>query len=196
MPDIPATSPVSPASTATTTGGNNIVVETAVNNVPDKIAQLSRQIEVSGTLAELPAGNSVTLNTVIGPLTLLLPQLAQAQQDKLLQQLITLFQNQRPLTVVLQPGNPPSQAFLLLPPASPATQYQSNAANFLQSSFQTSSPPQNLPPLQPNLVLSAVVLPRGVAVPVAPGQTAPIPYNIPNPNQPVLVVPAAVQMRA
>src|SRR6201986_2851128 len=114
MPDIPAASPVSPASSATTSGGNNIVVETAVNSVPDKIAQLSRQIEVSGTLADMPANNSVTLNTVIGPLILMLPQLAQAQQDKLLQQLVSLFQNQKPLTVVMQPGNPPSQAFLLL----------------------------------------------------------------------------------
>jgi len=190
MPDIPAASPVSPASTATTTGGNNIVVETAVNNVPDKIAQLARQIEVSGTLANLPAGGSVTLNTVIGPLVLMLPQLAQAQQDKLLQQLITLFQNQRPLTVVLQPGNPPSQAFLLLPPASQATQYQSSAANFLQSSFQTSSPAQNAPPLLPNLVLSAVVLPRGVAIPVAPGQFGSSPYNIPNPAAGFSTIPA------
>ena len=38
-----------------------------------------------------------------------LPKLAALQQDKLIQQLMTLFQAQRPLTVVMQPGNPLAQ---------------------------------------------------------------------------------------
>ena len=179
MPDIPAASPVSSASSATTSPGNNIVVETTVNNVPDKIQALARQIEVTGTLAQSPAGNSVTLNTVIGPLTLLLPQMAQAQQDKLLQQLITLFQNQKPLTVVLQPGNPPSQAFLLLPPSTQASQYQTAVANFLAPSV----PSQTAPSIAPNTILSAVVLPGGMPLSsAAPAQGGQIPYASLNPN--------------
>src|SRR5580704_16533939 len=91
-------------------------VETTVASLPDKIQQLLRQIQVSGTVAQPPEAGTFILNTAVGQLTLLLPQLAQDEKLKLLQMLNPLFQNQRPVTVVVQPGGPPTQAFILLPP--------------------------------------------------------------------------------
>jgi hypothetical protein len=180
MPDIPPASATSASASAVAPSANNIVIETTVNSVPDKIQALARQIEVSGTLAQPPAGNTITLNTMIGPINLLLPQLAQIQQEKLLQQLNTLFQNQRPLTIVMQPGNPPSQAFLLLPSNTATVQNQSpSATGFLQPSAAA----QSAPPLLPNMSVSAVVLPNGIGTSVAtPGQAGQIPYAALNPN--------------
>jgi len=156
MADVPPASVVSatPATPPVTPSANNIVVETTLYSVPQRIQQLSRQIEVSGTLAEPPGGPTVTLNTAIGPLIIMLPKLAALQQDKLIQQLMTLFQTQRPLTVVMQPGNPPAQAFLLLPQITTAAQSAADAAY-----NPTTAAARALPPLAPNTVLSAIVLP-------------------------------------
>ncbi len=208
MADVPPASAVSPVSaTAAAPSSNNIVIETAVGNAPDKIQQLTRQIEVSGTLAGPPANNAITLNTMIGPITLLLPQLAQVQQDKMLQQLIAIFQNQKALTVVMQPGNPPSQAFLLLPsnptPVQTVQQQTAGIVNFLQPSTAA----QEAPPLLPNITVSAVVLPDGLDIPAPPsvnltGQAGQIPYAALNPainpgltpagNPPVYKPPAQI----
>jgi len=173
MPDVPPASATSSSASSVAPSSNNIVVETTVNSVPDKIQQLARQIEVSGMLAGAPAGNTITLNTLIGPLVLVLPQLVQAQQEKLLQQLMGLFQNQRPLTVVMQPGNPPSQAFLLLPPNQPrAVNFPSALAPQTAASLSTTG-----------MILSAIVLPKGAGSPfVTTGQAGQVPYASLNPN--------------
>src|SRR5262249_25887949 len=146
MADIPPTSAVSQTAPVAPTSGNNIIVEAAVNNKPDKIFQLTRQIEVSGTIEQPPLGNAVTMKTGIGPLMLILPQVTLAQQEKMQQQLMALFQNQKPLTVVLQPGNPPAQAFLLLPPNT------GSAANSAAVAQLLNPQASNLPILQPNVL--------------------------------------------
>ncbi|MGE3622551.1 MAG: hypothetical protein AB7H77_01575 [Bdellovibrionales bacterium] len=171
MPDIPPASaissaaPVGGAASGAAAGGGNIVVETTVNSAPDKIRQLARQIEVTGTLAQPPAGNTITLATLIGPLTLLLPHLAHMQQEKLVQQLIQLFETQKPITVVVQPGNPPSQALLLLPP--PVAQNQAGSAHPYLSAGQAQRVAAPMPPLTAAITLSAIVLPKGIEVPPA-----------------------------
>jgi hypothetical protein len=143
--------------------GSVSVIETVVNNTPDKLQQLSRQIQVSGLLAAPPNNGSITLNTLIGPLTIMLPQLAQTQQDKLTQQLVAMFEGQRPLTVMVEPGNPPTQAFLLMPSTTPIGQNQSAATDAATTSSSTQIS-VNMTPIEDTL-FSAVVLPKDISLP-------------------------------
>jgi hypothetical protein len=157
-----------PAATTATAPSTSVTpVETTVASLPDKIQQLLRQIQVSGTIAQPPDAGTITLNTAIGQLTLLLPQLAQEEKLKLLQLLLTLFQNQRPLTVVVQPGAPPAQAFLLLPPLPTAPPPQ----NILDTISLTQTAPQSTQPLTAGLSLPAIVLPAATTVATSPAST-------------------------
>lgn len=162
MAAITPTNPVAAASSSASAlgGGAGSVtpIEAGVGSAPDRIQQLTRQIQVSGLLTQPPSGDAITLNTALGTLTIVLPQLAQEQMQKLDQQLLAMFQNQKPLTVVLQPGNPPAQAFLLLPSTPSLT--GSATPNALSSLLNTISPPTAAapPPLVPDAILPAIVL--------------------------------------
>ncbi|HUY69365.1 MAG TPA: hypothetical protein VMV79_08700, partial [Alphaproteobacteria bacterium] len=182
MADIPpasAPSSATPSAPAAPAGGVT-AVGAVVNSTPDKIQNLERQIQVSGLIAAAPDAGTVTVNTAIGPLTLLLPHLAQAQQDKLLQQLLAMFQGQKPVTVLVEPGNPPAQAFLLLP---------SNVAG-AQGAAPETMPPPNAPVFDAvsirGAVLAAVVLPQDISLPslspppFSPGLASSTPYDAPS----------------
>lgn len=142
-----------PGSGAASASAGVTPIEGSLNVVPEKIQQLTRQIQVGGTIAQTPDAGQVTINTVLGQLTVTLPALTQDQQQKLEQQLLALFQSQKPLTLVVQPGDPPTQALLLVPPSSgsaPETTPQPPA----NAAVQASSAPQ----LVPGAILPAVVL--------------------------------------
>ncbi len=154
---------VTPASSSTSTApaasaGAVAPVEAAVSGAPEKLQQLTRQIQVTGTVAQAPDASTVVIDTATGKWALLLPALAAEQKQKLIQQLTALFQSQKTLTILVQPGNPPTQAFLLLPNA--------------QGPAGTSSPqPAAAPPpsgpsvsLAPGAALSAVALPPGLSL--------------------------------
>lgn len=160
MVDIPpATSASSSSSSAPAApAGNVTAVEASVSALPEKIQQLLRQVQVSGTIAQPPDANSITLNTMLGNITLQLPQLVNTQKQLLLQQLLNLFQSQRPITVVVTPGNPPTQAFLLLPPAGTQAQSQTPLPGNIQQAPAFGTAPA-LVPLQTNSLLTAIVLP-------------------------------------
>ncbi|MDX2028734.1 MAG: hypothetical protein SFW62_08875 [Alphaproteobacteria bacterium] len=155
-------------------------VEAAITSVPDKILQLTRQIQVTGLIAQAPDSGEFVLNTVLGSLKILLPILTDVQQKKLESQLINLFQAQRPLTIVIQPGYPPTQSFLLLPPSP-------NVPNALPPVVDPNIPVSPaMPPrpaVVPGLILSAVVLPPPISVPPS-GTVPPAP-------QPLLFHPSA-----
>src|SRR5262249_487871 len=85
-------------------------VEVAVTGTPASIDQLLRQIQISGTVAAPPENETVTLATALGNFSFSLAQLPETIKQQLLQQLEILFQNQKPVTAVMQPGSPPSQA--------------------------------------------------------------------------------------
>lgn len=164
MVDVPTTTAVTPATLPAAAVTAVAPVEATVTSVPDKIQQLARQIQVNATVAQAPSDGTVILNSVVGPLTILLPQLADAQQQKLLQQLIALTQSQRPLTVAIQPGNPPTQAFLFLPPSGNAA--PTAAATTPQDTINTVINQSTYQPrvtVIPGTILSAVVLPPNVS---------------------------------
>jgi hypothetical protein len=160
-------------------------------------------LQLTGTIAEPPNGAELTLNTVVGELTVLLPQLMEEKQNQLLQQLLAMFQTQKPITITVQPGNPPTQILLLLPTTSGGTTASANANLLAQMAAQVK-------PLQivPGSALPAVVLPPNISLATTPsplpGQiqvqapnifpqsyAPPASYNVPLPGVP-LPDPAAV----
>ncbi len=192
MVDIPPTAAVAPPVPPPVAATNNVTpVEATVSNVPDKIQQLVRQIQVNATISQLPGDGTITLNSIIGSLTILLPQLVDAQQQKLLQQLLTFLQNQKPITLVIQPGNPPTQAFLLLPTTSGAPQ----PANAAETNTLLQAAIQQRPPLAVGNTLPAIVLPSNIVLPTntaaaqQPSVLAP-PLNAPSIPGALTLIPA------
>lgn len=147
------------------------VIPTAV---PQQLLNLFRQMEVTGTIALPPDSQTVTLTTAQGNLTLTLPQQANAQQEKIQQQLIALFQTQRPVTVILQPGSPPTQAILLLPALMQQPQESRIAA---QQDRAVTRAALNMPHAPISTPLTAIVLPQNILLPQGstPSAAAPLP---------------------
>jgi hypothetical protein len=116
-----------------------------------------------------PADNgTVTLATALGNFSFSLSQIPEAVRQQLIQQLDVLFQSQKQITAVVQPGSPPSQAVLLLPSAAGGAQPSPLPA-------AGTSPAQALPQiltLSPGTSLPAVVLPPNIVVPGAAAVTA------------------------
>lgn len=194
MVDLAPPAPVSSAAATVSPLTSITPVNVTLGNVPDKIQQLLRVLQLNATVAQLPEdGSTITLNTALGSLTLQLPQLVGLDEQKLLQSLAAYVQNQRPLTILIQPGNPPTQATLLLPSSSGASSQGNGAPLPLNVAVQT-LPSLQPPPLTVGTSLSAIVLPSDTALPPAsvpppaapsglqqapqastlPGQTAPL----------------------
>jgi hypothetical protein len=141
------------------------VIQVAIADLSQALASLNRSIQTSATVTAPPVGNTLTLSTALGDITVALPQqLNAAEQQSLLQQLAALAQAQRPLTIGLQAGSPPTQAVLLLPATSPT------------AALQNAATPQNpiipLPLVQAGEDLPALVLPSNVPAPANTGTLA------------------------
>lgn len=164
---FPITTPASSATLAPSTSaaaGEVASVPVAVTSTPTNIDQLLRQITINGTLTTQPDNATVTLATALGNFSFSFAQLPDATKQQLVSQLLNLFQVQKPVTAIVQPGAPPTQAVLMLPGTSgniPATAATATA--------QTPTP-QALTLLAGD-TLRAVVLPPGI---VLPG-TSPLP---------------------
>ncbi len=92
------------------------LVSASIKEFPARLENLSRQLHLNGVVVELAGSKSAfILKTAAGDLRLELSQPSSAIAGQLVDLLPFLAQNQRPLGVVIQPGNPPSQALVLLP---------------------------------------------------------------------------------
>ncbi len=151
------------AATPPVAGTTVAPVTVAVVSTPPNIDQLLRQIQINGTVTTPADSGTVTLNTALGNFSFLLAQLPDDVKQQIIKQLDTLFQNQKSITAIIQPGSPPTQAVLLLP-----------TSTGTQTTPQTSQ--QNLPPppltLSSGLSLPAVVLPPDIVVPGSTPSTA------------------------
>ena len=159
MAEIPALTAIAASSSAVSGASSVTPVPAVVASLPDIIQNLSRHIEVTGTIAQMPDTTALVLNTALGNLTLMLPKLVEAKQDQMLQQLITIFQDHKPLTIAIQPGTPPNNAVIFLP-SIPQQSPQTVQAGILHPA-PTLSPTNiqtNTPPI-PGTVLSAIILP-------------------------------------
>lgn len=165
-------------------------VDVSVVSTPPNIEQLLRQISIGGTLTTTPDNATATLSTALGNFVFSFSQLPDATKQQLVQQLLSILQGQKNVTAVIQPGDPPTQATLLLPNA-PAT-----ASPAQTTTTQQPASPATLPPaitLSPGATLLAVTLPNDIVIPgtaaTAPNaastaQAAPTAVALP-PNAPV-----------
>lgn len=155
MVDIQLASPAptSATSPATTAAAAMPAVAVAVTTVPAALQDLTRTIQTLATPATAPTGNTITLITALGDITVnFAQQLSTTEKQSLTQQLMNLVQTERPLTLTLQPGSPPTQGTLLIPPTlAPTTAQQ----------IQSPAPAPNIPvqPLAAGEKFSAIVLP-------------------------------------
>ena len=151
--------PIPPTNIAAIQAATNVLtVDVSVSSTPANINQLLRQIQVSGTVTSPPDNGSLTLTTALGNFTLSLSQLPEAVKQQLQQQLDNLFQSQKAITVVIQPGSPPTQAVLLLPSSTPNIESPSTGLQPVVPQPLTITPGSSLP---------AVVLPRDITIPGA-----------------------------
>ena len=118
MADIPLAPPTPSSSTAATTAASPglVAVQVSVTNVPAALGNLTRTIQAHATPLIVTDASNLTLATILGNITVALSQqLGVAEKQTLTQQLITMMQVQRSLTLTLQPGSPPTQGALLFP---------------------------------------------------------------------------------
>jgi hypothetical protein len=192
MVDIKPTNAATPTGSISVSSNATVASVTPVNaivaNAPSQIQQLLRQIQLTGTLSAPPSATTITLSTALGDVTLSLPQLTADMQQKIVQQLIALFQNQRSLSVILQPGNPLQQAVILLPQPANTTSGAGNLQSTTGLQIQTQ-------PATVGTVLTAIILPTEVTQSIEiitpqisinnPSTLTLLPSNIPAPNQPL-----------
>jgi len=157
MADIPLAPPTPSPSTAATAAASPgiIAVQVAVTNVPLALQDLTRTIQANATPLIVADANNLTLATILGNITVALSQqLGVAEKQTLTQQLISLMQVQRSLTLTLQPGSPPTQGALLFP----MTSFAPSIQNVQERGYTPASATQ-AKPLAAGSDFRAVVLP-------------------------------------
>jgi hypothetical protein len=186
--------PTTQASTPALTALQVVVVD-----ISQALQNLTRTIQTGATPIALPNNNSLTLATALGNITITLPQLAVAEQQALLSQLIGFIQTQRSLTLSLQPGSPPTQAVLLIPSAtntstvfqSPPVISQSQALPVLSLAKGEILPAIVLPLADPTVVPTASEIPLAST---AFQQTTALPQSLPTatttPSLPIPPLPS------
>jgi len=130
-----------------------------IQSLPPKLEVLTRQVQVNGPITTLLDNGFFTLRTPAGDLSLKLAPLADGSRNPVAELLTPIVQNQRSVNVIVQPGSPPTQALVFLPP--PTLSSAPNAAS--GTGFQTAAiVSQPIGSLSSGLNLSAVVLPSSV----------------------------------
>ncbi|MFA5040229.1 MAG: hypothetical protein WC464_01170 [Bdellovibrionales bacterium] len=177
MADIPLAPPTPPSSTAATaTPASEIVaVQVSVTTVPPSLKELARIIQTNATPVAIADANNLTFSTTLGSITVALSQqLGTAEKQNLTQQLISLLQAQRTVTLTLQPGSPPTHGALLF--SVPATLSASPQA--VQESVFSSQSVRTAQPMATGASFRAIVLPP-LPTPAAVLSTPPPPKTIP-----------------
>ncbi|HEU0117980.1 MAG TPA: hypothetical protein VFR09_05045, partial [Alphaproteobacteria bacterium] len=194
MVDIPSTTTPPPQAQQTQPSQGQSATPTpvpaTVTDLPDKIQQLLRQIQVPATVSDVSNdGSTITIESMIGDMTLNLQidTSAKMQQvtQQLTQQLMNLIDTQKPVTVVVQPGSPPTQAFIMMPPQTQAPVGDpQTVASVIQNSAVLQAFNQPPAPVTAGTILPAIVLPQNIVLP-SNAAASPTPLQPQaNPNQP------------
>ncbi len=133
------------------------LLSVAIQSLPSKLEQLARAIQLNGPIVALLDDGVFTMQTAAGNLTLGASPLPNGTTNPLASFLAPMAQSQRPVGLILQPGSPPTQAFLLVPPSVMEPFAGGSSAAPLVAFAQGLKP--SGPPIAPGLTLSAVVLP-------------------------------------
>ncbi len=132
---------------------SQVVAAGPVSAAPAPLFNLSHTVAVSGTVTSQEQNGAAVVQTAAGPLTVSLPK-------------DTVQLPQGTVTVVIQPGNPPTASILAGQSANTpqATQQTDAAAATLQSAQQVQSQAA-LQPLTVGQVLTATALPTAITAP-------------------------------
>jgi hypothetical protein len=146
------------------------VVATGIQSLPERFAELTRPVQINGTILSLQDNGLFTFHTAAGDLILNLLTPAAAGGRNPLAALLTPFvQNQKPLSLSIQAGTPPTQALLSLP-ASLQTAASLASKPVVQTGLQTA--PAG-PAFTPGTIVTTLVLPAGVAKSFSSASMAP-----------------------
>ena len=139
----------------------------SVTDAPPSVTNTQTSLSISGTLSsQLENGGGAVVQTAAGPITL---SFANPVQQPL---------PQGTLTLLIQPGNPPTASVVAQQAVTPQAQIQTQATAAQQTQDVQTQPLQALPPITVGQVLTALPLPAAVTtnpVQVAPPVVQPAP---------------------
>ncbi|NTU76205.1 MAG: hypothetical protein HGA90_00055, partial [Alphaproteobacteria bacterium] len=87
-------------------------------SLPEKLAEITRPIQINGALVSEVSNLTVTLRTPAGDMSLALPPSTDGKPNSIVEQLTSLVQNQKPVSLTIQPDGASLRASLLVPPSS------------------------------------------------------------------------------
>jgi len=172
-------------------------MQAAITAISTMLEDIQHSIQTNAVPTSLTPSGDLALTTSLGTLTINVAtqQLTQTEKQTLTQTLMDMIQAQKPLTLTVLPstvpGQPPTQAIILVPLPQPA------AAQPLPPAVQTPMPPVNLPPVTVGQTFPAEVLPNLPTTPplTLPPQVAPLPQSatpvLPATSAPLPVLPPA-----
>ena len=91
------------------------LISAVLQQIPEKIAQLARQIQLSGHIVNIASDSTFTVQTAVGDITLSLSPLPNGNPNPLATALQAIEQHQRPLNILIAAGDPPTQALIAVP---------------------------------------------------------------------------------
>ena len=106
-----ATAALTTATPSSMAAASLVPVPATVTSVPQNLASLERSIQISAMPSGISAANEITLITALGNISInLTAQISATERQVFLQQLLAIIEAQKPITLSLQPGTPPTQA--------------------------------------------------------------------------------------
>jgi hypothetical protein len=165
LSNLKPTAEPTPLTTQTAPTDNLAPVAATIETVPDKLASVSRPVQLTGPIVNFQENLTLTLATALGNIVLeIAPDLtANLQQANLSTLIASLAQSGKTVSVQIQPGTPPNQAILQIPLQLPATEAPAASAPSVLYATPNASAPAQLPQiLSEGTVLNAFVLPKQI----------------------------------
>lgn len=141
-----------------------VSIAALISSLPIKLQELNHQIQIASVATSLTSDGTLNLTSALGIIILkLTPSNADSKQTT--EQLITgLMNTERALTLIIQPGNPPEQATLVLPTTNASSSFNTPSSSSLTSPLMTEKPAL---PLRVGDILTAIILPPAPSSPIA-----------------------------
>ncbi len=165
----PLSLPASRLPPAGVVGSSLANLAVTLQSLPDKITALTRPLSLTGTLLSAIGDKAaLTVRTALGDITLRLLTVPNEAAGPLKEQLAAFLANAtlRPITLLIQPGQPPTEAVLLLPSAL----IVSKERRAQESGHAFAAPPA----LKAGSTLTAILLPHVGDKALTAFQTAPM----------------------
>ncbi|MDD3288714.1 MAG: hypothetical protein PHX43_06910 [Alphaproteobacteria bacterium] len=157
------------------------LVAAIIKDLPGKIADIVRQIQLNGPIINLLSDGTFTIQTAVGDIKLFIAPPPGETVSPYAQQLTSLAQNQRPLGIFVQPGQPPTQALLWLPETNNVTNAAPTGTPSAKNQPSAMTGRKNDIVIAKGAILSAIIIPNKVGENFASLSTSP--YAPPQPSE-------------